>query len=82
MSGGESRIFSAGLDCKFYIIYFNLVSEINDIINFKQHCDASQGALHFLDVIKKMQDAVTAIQECSHVVIAAVHGACIGAGIP
>ena len=43
--------------------------------------DPARSALAFLPVIHGMQDAISAIEKCRQPVIAAVHGACIGAGL-
>ena len=37
--------------------------------------------LHFMSSLKTLQDAMTAFERCPLPVIAAIHGACIGAGI-
>lgn len=42
---------------------------------------AGRAAFHFRNFVFELQDAMTAVERCRCPVIAAVHGACIGAGV-
>ena len=70
LSGGESRVFCAGLD----------LSEM-DCFPGSTEKDPAREAIAFLPLIKLFQEAITAIEKCNKPVIAAVSGACIGGGV-
>ena len=71
ISGGESKVFTAGLD----------LSEITSVPGSQNQKDPARDALEFLSMIKLFQEAVTSIENCNRPVIAAIHGQCIGGGI-
>ncbi|KNC98184.1 uncharacterized protein SPPG_06587 [Spizellomyces punctatus DAOM BR117] len=70
ISGGECRMFTAGLDLKAFGSTFTTGDE-----------DPARKALNFLPLVHDMQESFTAIENCMRPVIVAVHGACIGGGI-
>ncbi|KAI9592509.1 ClpP/crotonase-like domain-containing protein [Syncephalis fuscata] len=65
----NGKIFTAGLDLQEAI---SLVSE---------HDDPARTAFHLRKAISDWQNAITAVEKCDRPVIAAIHGACIGAGV-
>ncbi|KAI9331152.1 ClpP/crotonase-like domain-containing protein [Obelidium mucronatum] len=66
---GSGRGFTAGLD-------------LFDFVNaFKTSGDCARNALEFLELVKWMQESITAVEKCRQPVIAAVHGPCVGGGI-
>ncbi|KAI8641692.1 ClpP/crotonase-like domain-containing protein [Parasitella parasitica] len=66
---GTGRMFTAGLD----------LSETS--LNSQDSTDPARAAWKIRSHIQGFQAAFTAIEECSKPVIAAVHGACFGAGV-
>ncbi|KAJ3385689.1 hypothetical protein HDU84_002083 [Entophlyctis sp. JEL0112] len=72
VSGGpHSRGFTTGLD---------LVDFVADASHVGGS-DPARAAFAFFDTVSAMQASLTAMETCRQPVIAAVHGACIGAGI-
>ncbi|KAI9330133.1 ClpP/crotonase-like domain-containing protein [Zopfochytrium polystomum] len=68
--GAASKAFSAGLDLVEFASGF-----------FEGGDDIARGAMRFLAGVDLAQDTFTAMERCPQPVIAAVHGACIGAGV-
>ncbi|KAI9092605.1 ClpP/crotonase-like domain-containing protein [Phlyctochytrium arcticum] len=73
ISGGECRIFTAGLDLMSFAPVLTGSSSGPK--------DPAREALKFMNLVTMMQNAFTAIEDCYKPVISAVHGACIGAGV-
>eukprot|EP01098_Paradermamoeba_levis_P007532 TRINITY_DN3119_c0_g1_i1.p1 TRINITY_DN3119_c0_g1~~TRINITY_DN3119_c0_g1_i1.p1 ORF type:complete len:316 (+),score=84.37 TRINITY_DN3119_c0_g1_i1:1153-2100(+) len=71
---GSGKNFTAGLD---------LDDAGKTLLGLAQQegKDVSRKAFAFNKLIKSYQDSFTAIEQCRQPVIAAVHGACIGAGV-
>ncbi|KAI8835173.1 ClpP/crotonase-like domain-containing protein [Chytriomyces cf. hyalinus JEL632] len=67
LSGGSAKGFTAGLD----------LSDFAPV----QGEDAARAGLVFMQLVRGLQESLTAIEKCRQPVIAAVHGPCIGAGI-
>ncbi|KAI8049757.1 mitochondrial delta-delta-dienoyl-CoA isomerase [Syncephalis plumigaleata] len=65
----NGKIFTAGLDLQEAV---SMVAESED---------AARGAYHLRKKIADWQNAITAVEKCDRPVIAAIHGACIGAGV-
>ncbi|XP_013106507.1 delta(3,5)-Delta(2,4)-dienoyl-CoA isomerase, mitochondrial [Stomoxys calcitrans] len=69
---GAGKHFSAGIDLNDMIKLGQDLADIDDV--------ARKG--HYLEpLIKLYQDSISSLENCSKPVIAAVHSACIGAGI-
>lgn len=68
---GEGKHFTAGLDLK------EAASELVD----NTDGDAGRKREKFRRMVKHLQDCISAVDQCRVPVIAAVHGACIGAGM-
>eukprot|EP00842_Homolaphlyctis_polyrhiza_P006357 jgi/Hompol1/6722/HPOL_002321-RA len=72
----DSKVFSAGLD------FGELKQALSSSSSDSGAADVARAALNgFMARVGIMQHAFTAIESCNKPVIAAVHGACIGAGI-
>ncbi|XP_012541976.1 delta(3,5)-Delta(2,4)-dienoyl-CoA isomerase, mitochondrial isoform X1 [Monomorium pharaonis] len=69
---GAGKHFCAGIDLKGMM-------EIGQ--GLMEHEDIARKCKYMEPKIKAYQDSFTAIEKCSKPVIAAVHGACIGAGV-
>ncbi|XP_077261175.1 delta(3,5)-Delta(2,4)-dienoyl-CoA isomerase, mitochondrial [Temnothorax americanus] len=69
---GAGKVFCAGIDLQGMMEIGQSLAEHEDIA---RRCKLLEPK------IKDYQDSFTAIEECSKPVIAAVHGACIGAGV-
>ncbi|XP_011870431.1 PREDICTED: delta(3,5)-Delta(2,4)-dienoyl-CoA isomerase, mitochondrial [Vollenhovia emeryi] len=69
---GAGRVFCAGIDLQGMLELGQSVAEHEDIA---RKCKVLEHK------IKDYQDSFTALEKCSKPVIAAVHGACIGAGV-
>lgn len=67
---GEGKNFCAGLD----------VSVLEAEASNSSDCQG-RARLRFLSRLQALQDSMTALERCSCPVIAAVHGACFGAGV-
>ncbi|KZC09981.1 Delta(3,5)-Delta(2,4)-dienoyl-CoA isomerase, mitochondrial [Dufourea novaeangliae] len=69
---GSGKTFCAGID-------------VQDVVNWApklaEHEDIARKCKIVQLMIKEYQDCITAIEKCPKPVIAAVHGACIGAGV-
>ncbi|RKO99907.1 hypothetical protein CXG81DRAFT_13865 [Caulochytrium protostelioides] len=83
LTGGESRIFCAGIDkiSAAHGMTDRCCSQVLDMGLEMETGAADRTALRLQIQLKRMQAAFTAIAECRVPVVAAVHGACIGAGI-
>lgn len=68
---GRGNHFTAGLDLSYLA---TIQSELSAL-------PAAERQFRLLDLISQMQSAVTAIETCRKPILAAVHGACLGAGI-
>lgn len=68
----QGKHFCSGLDLK---------EAAPTIFSFDESLDTARKALQLEHTIIHMQNAYTAIEKCRWPVIAAVHGACIGAGV-
>ncbi|XP_043282079.1 delta(3,5)-Delta(2,4)-dienoyl-CoA isomerase, mitochondrial [Venturia canescens] len=69
---GAGKLFTAGLDLQDAVTLGQKITEHNDI---------ARKAKVFKGIIKNYQEAFTALEKCEKPVIAAVHNACIGAGL-
>merc|ERR1712136_578373 len=85
---GEGRVFTAGLD----LSDISLVQQIGgggsaaaaddyDDDDENKGPDTGRKAFNIRKIVLKFQDAFTSIERCPKPVIAAVHGACVGAGV-
>jgi len=72
---GEGKSFCAGIDITDES--FGLMEQANN----ENESDIARRYLSFRSKILEMQACLTAIEECPVPVVAAIHGACIGAGI-
>lgn len=68
---GSGKAFSAGID----------TSDTSFFPSQNDKGDVARKALSFRSQIIEMQNCFTAVEDCPVPVIAAIHGACIGAGI-
>jgi enoyl-CoA hydratase/carnithine racemase len=70
---GEGKHFCTGID----------LATLGGGLTSKTAPDACEGRsrLRFMSSLKVLQDAMTAFERCPLPIIAAIHGACIGAGI-
>jgi len=66
---GNGKAFCAGIDLTSFI---SLIPK---------KVDAAHKALELLDVIKNLQNGLSALEHCKKPVIGAIHGSCIGGGI-
>lgn len=71
---GEGKAFTSGLDLKSKIPQ-TLVE-----IKSKDDIDIARKAYSFYSFIKKLQETLTAIENCPLPVIASIHGYCLGGG--
>lgn len=76
---GEGKHFTAGLDLTSFSEQVSSFEEGEDSANTK--IDTARRAYRMRRAILEMQDSFNEIENCDQPVIAAVHGACIGAGI-
>lgn len=77
---GSGKGFCGGIDItdeKF----FSGISPDNSSDDEESSIDMARKALAFKPQITEMQAAFTALEECPVPVVAAIHGACVGAGI-
>ena len=68
---GEGKHFCAGMD-------LGALMEISQ--SYQGSCEARKREKFSVD-LQRLQDSITAVADCSKPVIAAVHGACVGAGV-
>jgi enoyl-CoA hydratase len=68
---GEGKHFCAGMD---------LGALIQIAQSYDGNCEARKREV-FSNNLQELQDAITSIADCAKPVIAAVHGACVGAGV-
>lgn len=68
---GAGKHFCTGIDIEL----------LNSITQGEQSADRGRAAEKIRREIKRMQRAVTAVEDCRKPVVAAVHGACIGGGV-
>lgn len=76
---GEGKSFCAGIDITDES--FGLMDANSNDANENNEPDIARRYLSFRSKILEMQACLTAIEECPVPVVAAIHGACIGAGI-
>ena len=76
---GEGKSFCAGIDITDES--FGLMDAKNSNDANENEPDIARRYLSFRSKILEMQACLTAIEECPVPVVAAIHGACIGAGI-
>ncbi|XP_053687403.1 delta(3,5)-Delta(2,4)-dienoyl-CoA isomerase, mitochondrial [Sabethes cyaneus] len=72
LSGGNSKHFTAGIDLLDMMKLGQELGEIDDI---------GRKARMFEGLIKLYQDSISSLERCYKPVIAAVHTACVGAGV-
>lgn len=68
------------------LLFFLLIGiDLNSMMKMGQelaeHEDVARKAKVLTEYIKKYQDSLTMLELCNKPVIAAVHGACVGAGV-
>ncbi|KYO48945.1 delta(3,5)-Delta(2,4)-dienoyl-CoA isomerase, mitochondrial [Alligator mississippiensis] len=68
---GAGKLFTAGID----------LAEMASVFMMAEGDDAARRAWHLRKKIRQYQESFTALEKCPKPVIAAVHGACIGAGV-
>ncbi|RKP22527.1 enoyl-CoA hydratase/isomerase [Syncephalis pseudoplumigaleata] len=68
------KTFTAGLDCECAA-----VQEAVSVVSERE--DPARTAYHLRKKIADWQNAISAVEKCDRPVIAAIHGACIGAGV-
>lgn len=68
---GNGKHFCAGMD---------LASLMEIAQSYEGSCEARKRE-KFSEHLQELQDAITSIEKCTKPVIAAVHGACVGAGV-
>ncbi|XP_055371024.1 delta(3,5)-Delta(2,4)-dienoyl-CoA isomerase, mitochondrial-like [Condylostylus longicornis] len=66
------KIFSAGIDLSSMMVIAQELAEVDDV--------ARKGIL-MSRIVKTYQDVISSLETCSKPVIAAIHSACVGAGI-
>ncbi|KAI8616186.1 dienoyl-CoA isomerase [Chytriomyces sp. MP71] len=71
LSGGDAKGFTAGLDL------FDVAASFGGL----KDMDPARAGFAFLEIARPLQESLSSIEKCRIPVIAAVHGACIGAGI-
>jgi delta(3,5)-delta(2,4)-dienoyl-CoA isomerase len=76
---GSGKGFCGGIDVTDEKFFSGLVG--NDTGDDNSSQDVARKSLAFRSQILQMQSAFTAVEECPVPVVAAIHGACIGAGI-
>jgi delta(3,5)-delta(2,4)-dienoyl-CoA isomerase len=76
---GEGKSFCSGIDIGDESFGFMDANDLNDAN--KNESDVARKYLSFRSKILEMQACLTSIEECPVPVVAAIHGACIGAGI-
>lgn len=74
--GAGKHAFSAGIDVADPTFFAGAGSNNNN-----NNIDTARRGLAFLPLIQEMQSCFTAVESCPVPVIAALHGACIGAGM-
>jgi delta(3,5)-delta(2,4)-dienoyl-CoA isomerase len=75
---GCGKGFCGGIDVTDEKFFSGLVGNSGDDDTSQ---DVARKSLSFRSQISQMQSAFTAVEECPVPVVAAIHGACIGAGI-
>ena len=75
---GNGQGFCGGIDISDRQFFSGIESNIGDD---QVSIDVARRSLAFRSQILEMQSAFTAMEECPVPVVAAIHGACIGAGI-
>lgn len=88
---GEGRVFTAGLDLGDMELMQDLSGgtaagedddlDDDDDDDNSTRPDIARKAFHIHRMVLKFQDSMTSIERCPKPVIAAVHGACVGAGV-
>lgn len=74
---GSGKGFCGGIDITDEKFFSGISPDSDD----DESVDIARKALAFKPQISQMQAAFTAIEECPVPVVAAIHGACVGAGI-
>ncbi len=69
---GSGKNFSYGLD---------LMAMMEDLGPLIQGPQLARGRMAFLDMVKRMQASITAVEDCRKPVIAAISGWCVGGGV-
>lgn len=69
---GKGSCFSAGIDL------MGMTGELSELMDAHQKGGVKW---RFLSKLKKLQQAITCIEDCRKPVIAAIHGHCVGAGL-
>ncbi|CAE7497069.1 Ech1, partial [Symbiodinium natans] len=72
LHGGESRLFTAGLDLK---------SEIGGFPTGDAKLDVSRKAFRMEPIIKRCQEGISSIERCRKPVVVALHNGIVGAGV-
>lgn len=72
LSGGSAKHFTAGIDLLDMMKVSQQLSEIDEV---------SRRARFFEGMIKLYQNSISSLERCYKPVIAAVHAACVGAGV-
>lgn len=72
LHGGESRLFTAGLDLK---------SELGGFPTGDATLDVSRKAFRMEQVIKRCQDGISSLERCRKPVVVALHSGIVGAGV-
>lgn len=72
MISGEGKHFSAGIDVTMF-------QEIHELLSKPE--DPGRAREEFRKWILGLQDAITSLEKCHKPVIAAIHGACLGAAL-
>lgn len=83
---GSGKGFCGGIDLtdeKFFsgISPDNIDEDDNDAAATTKRQDAARTSFAFKPQILQMQAAFTAVEQCTVPVVAAIHGACVGAGV-
>lgn len=75
---GSGKGFCGGIDISDKRFFSGIENNIGDE---NSSIDVARKSLAFRSQILEMQSAFTAVEECPVPVVAAIHGACIGAGV-
>jgi len=90
---GNGKAFSSGLDClslslslSLFPFFLNLplsftVQDPENILTSTPDTDFARKAFNIRRFLLLMQDSFSSIEQCKQPVIAAVHNACMGAGV-
>ena len=79
---GSGKVFTAGLDLSDLDMVIKIINCLKMVMQVPlPNADQARASLPFMNEVKIMQGAFNAIETCDKPVIAAVHSACIGAGV-